>query len=539
MASFAYTYDANKNKSTEALGAPMANYGFNSTTYDNEDRLTAWSRPDGKTQSWDLSAAGDWNSFTENGTTQDRDHSPVHALTRIDGVSSLAYDAKGNLITNSNGQTYVWDFDNRMSSAAVSGNTHNYTYDALGRRVSKTVQSGTASVTTVYVCLAMPISFDPQAGQVVAEYTVSSTSDTLARKFVYATYIDTPVVMLAASNGSEKGYYYHQDGHENVVALTDSVGSVVERYAYTSYGSCCILDASGATILQASGVSNPYVHIGRTLDQETGLYYYRSRYYSASLGRFIGRDPIGCEWGENNPYTFLDSSPLSGYDASGLTVLGEGGLSVPKECSINLFFIHHVGGSNRPDYADQLFLKMLGQALKDMGYKPPKGVDLNHLTIEQALKIVRQLKKEGKSVLPPNIYMGGFGCYPGTLLALMKALFGDDILVGGEKCTGKRSFMWDMAPEAAKQIANADKKAEGMCKCCPDGIDINVVCDRQLTDNLRDHIKILENWGKKYWTREKETNFFGTKTVAEEIQSSKDLLQKCDQGPYKIPATRP
>ena len=47
----------------------MANYGFDSTTYDNEDRLTAWSRvDDNKDQSWELSTAGDWDSFTEEGT---------------------------------------------------------------------------------------------------------------------------------------------------------------------------------------------------------------------------------------------------------------------------------------------------------------------------------------------------------------------------------------------------------------------------------------------------------------------------------------
>ena len=74
VASFAYTYDDNKNKLTETLGAPMANYGFDSTTYDNEDRLTAWSRvDDNKDQEWELSAAGDWDSFTEEAKTQKGD----------------------------------------------------------------------------------------------------------------------------------------------------------------------------------------------------------------------------------------------------------------------------------------------------------------------------------------------------------------------------------------------------------------------------------------------------------------------------------
>ena len=71
VATFSYTYDDNKNKLTETLASPMANFGFNSTTYDNEDRLTVWQRTDGnKDQSWELSTAGDWDSFTEEGSQQ-------------------------------------------------------------------------------------------------------------------------------------------------------------------------------------------------------------------------------------------------------------------------------------------------------------------------------------------------------------------------------------------------------------------------------------------------------------------------------------
>jgi hypothetical protein len=51
----------------------------------------------------------------------------------------MTYDAKGNLTTNSNGQTYTWDFNNKMQSATVPvgcadgiEGTHTYGYDALG-----------------------------------------------------------------------------------------------------------------------------------------------------------------------------------------------------------------------------------------------------------------------------------------------------------------------------------------------------------------------------------------------------------------------
>jgi RHS repeat-associated protein len=55
---------------------------------------------------------------------------------------------------------------------------------------------------------------------------------------------------------------------------------------------------------------------GRELDSESGLYYYRARYYDPYLGRFISEDPIGFDGGINF-YAYVDNNPLNATDPSG------------------------------------------------------------------------------------------------------------------------------------------------------------------------------------------------------------------------------
>ena len=83
--SFAYTYDANQNKTAETRTGVMAPWGWSTGTsgYDAEDRLTAWNRTDGQlSQSWNLTLEGDWQQFTQNATRAESDPWPG---PRVDG----------------------------------------------------------------------------------------------------------------------------------------------------------------------------------------------------------------------------------------------------------------------------------------------------------------------------------------------------------------------------------------------------------------------------------------------------------------------
>lgn len=214
--SFAYTYDANQNKTAETRTGVMAPWGWSTGTsgYDAEDRLRAWNRTDGQlTQGWNLTLEGDWQQFTQNGTPQNRTHGPAHELTAVGGTG-LTYDAKGNLTQAATGHRYTWDFDNQLQGVDTSGDQVadvTFGYDALGRRVKKTA----SGATKIYVSATQPIAYSPQAGQELAEYVSGAVPTSPTEKYVYGDYIDEPIW----KSGTGGAVYYHANALYCVSAL--------------------------------------------------------------------------------------------------------------------------------------------------------------------------------------------------------------------------------------------------------------------------------------------------------------------------------
>ncbi len=65
----------------------------------------------------------------------------------------------------------------------------------------------------------------------------------------------------------------------------------------------------------STAFANPYAFTGRRFDPESGLYYYRARYYHVNLGRFLSRDPI---WADRSLYSYVENNPTNAVDPSGL-----------------------------------------------------------------------------------------------------------------------------------------------------------------------------------------------------------------------------
>jgi RHS repeat-associated protein len=133
--------------------------------------------------------------------------------------------------------------------------------------------------------------------QTIADYPVGGAATTPTFRYVYASYIDEPVVRKGAGTGGTL-VYFHRNQQYSITAVTTSTGAIAERYAYSAYGEPTILDAS-ASVLNSSAINNRYTYTGREWDATLSLHHFRARWMSPIAGRFLGRDPIGYEDGLN------------------------------------------------------------------------------------------------------------------------------------------------------------------------------------------------------------------------------------------------
>jgi RHS repeat-associated protein len=272
---FSYTYDKDKRKLTE--GGTAVTGGTQNFTYDGEGRVTKWTQGSSTTQTWVLSSEGDWTSTTLGSTTEARTHNAAHELTKV-GSAALAFDARGDMTTDDKAQKLAYDLESRLQTfTKTSGSTTTtvtYFYDAVGRKVAKSVATSGSSITPTTVFI--------NAGRsTIAEYLNGAPSLT----YVLGRRVDDYVALVT----SGKIYWFTRNQLGTVEAATDNLKAIKEKYRYTAYGDRTILSPSGST-LTTSALNNQIGFTGRYQDKDTGLLDFRYRYYHPRLGRFVSRD---------------------------------------------------------------------------------------------------------------------------------------------------------------------------------------------------------------------------------------------------------
>ncbi|WP_083761159.1 RHS repeat-associated core domain-containing protein [Pelobacter propionicus] len=233
--------------------------------------------------------------------------------------ASFTYDKNGNLAERSldNDQhghhghqstswKYTFDYENRLVKAENGAVNVSFAYDPFGRRIEKRTEitgpgergHDVEEGITRYLYDGMNLIRETRE-----RHRHAGRSETIS--YLHGPNIDEPLAAMS----DHRSWYYHADGLGSIVALTDRHGTVVQEYNYDSFGNP---DQRGENIDQ------PFSYTGREWDRETGLYYYRARYYDPKIGRFIQKDPISFAGGDVNLYAYVLNNPINRLDPFGL-----------------------------------------------------------------------------------------------------------------------------------------------------------------------------------------------------------------------------
>ena len=265
-------------------------YGGRHFHYDTQDRLLAVTTLDGseRLEAYSYDKASERVASLGFGARFDAMCRP----TMSEG-HSFTHDKLGNRDSDaspSGRTTYVWTGPNRLSEVRLpSGAVIRYGYDAFGRRVFKQTES--EKVTYIW------------AGHHLVQELHEHEGATRSVEYLY--FPSSHRLLSKCEHG--QSYSYHCDQLDTPQLLLDASGRQVWSATHAAFGRG---DVDTALVIQ------PWRFPGQYCDEETGLHYNFARYYDASTGLYLSRDPAAAV-GEN-AYLYAGGNPLNVADPLGL-----------------------------------------------------------------------------------------------------------------------------------------------------------------------------------------------------------------------------
>ena len=208
-------------------------------------------------------------------------------LTAVDGVA-ITYDAIGNPLSDGT-WSYTWQNGRQLQKMQKQGETVEFVYNENGLRVQKTATSTGVTKYTLH-----------------GKNVVHMTQGEDELHFFYDAQNRPAVVVY---NGAAYAYVKSLQG--DIVAILDENGNTVVSYGYDAWGAPLWCTGELAETL---GKVQPFRYRGYVFDEETGLYYLRSRYYNPGWGRFVNADGAIIQ---KNLFAYCSNGPIVGYDPSG------------------------------------------------------------------------------------------------------------------------------------------------------------------------------------------------------------------------------
>jgi len=304
-------------------------------------------------EAWQYDGIGNWDHYTQGNPApaleQERTHNSVNEIVRFQGSDwpQPRHDATGNTTrlpgADDPSRPFRIDYDawNRVSRIATFNpawkrlRVTTSLYDARGWRV-QTARFEEDTAGRSLLVETLDAYFDENWRALEDWATQSPTPPSgnegawtyytpkFRQRFLWdqarAMYPDSLILRDRDTDNDEQPderLYALQDAHFNTVALADDSGLILERVAYSAFGTAALFDADFEPI-SSTAYSWNIMFSAYPKEDWIGLYYVRNRYYHSRLGRWISRDPIH-EKGGLNLFGFVSNNSINSDDLMGMT----------------------------------------------------------------------------------------------------------------------------------------------------------------------------------------------------------------------------